>query len=530
MDGKKDKKLLDKIEKAQNNFIKSEILCDYILKNYYIKSIRQDNKEEIWIFDAGIYIPNGRSYIEEQLRTILCEYYKRNIVTMTIDKIKARTYTRAEKFFFNDNKNPFEIPVKNGILNVNTKKIREFDPNVVYFAKLPVNYNKKSKCKKIKEFLYSTLPKSDAKMVVQFVGFCLVKKYIVDKCFLFTGSGSNGKSLILKLFRGFFGIKNCTNLSLGDMHDSSDNFSVVKLHGKLINISGDISSNTIKTTGLFKRLTTGDLISANRKFKTPIEFINTSKMVFCANELPNVNDSSDGFFRRWEIIEFPYKFVPKEEFDYFKSQNLKEEVKVADPKILNDILNNEKEFEGLLNWSLELLDHLMKKRKFCNSKNSIENKKQWIRISNSFSSFFDEYLEIDPSSYEKKSDIKKKYANYCRKHNVRVLSDKSIHITMSNKGVVDSRIQIDNERYYCWDGCKFKSKPENKDIEKLKLQRKIKEKVSIIIGESKRFKIQDLLNQFDSRHHIFIEDKLIKSWVDQGKIYQIKPGLYGVIC
>jgi len=505
--------------------ILTEKISEMILNKFHIKTIRQDNKEEIWIYKDGIYVENGRSYIEQFARDILEHKYKKTLMNDIVEKVKVATYIKSEDFFFHEDYNKYEIPVNNGILNVKTKKLSKFDPKKIYFAKLKWDYNPQSKCKETKKFLNSTLPEEDVKMVVQFLGFCLIRDYIVDKCFLFTGSGANGKSLILKLYRRFLGTKNCTNLTLHDMKDSSDNFSIINLHGKLCNISGDLSNNTIKTTGLFKRLTTGDLISANRKFKSSIEFCNTAKMVFNANELPYVQDDSDGFFRRWEIIEFPYKFVPKNEIKHWRTKNNKEKIKTADPDILKPVLNKDSEMEGLLNWVLELTEPLIKNKSFYKSTSSMENKKKWQRKSNSFLSFFEDNLCVDYNNYETKADIRREYIKYCQKHAVKILSDKSISITMSNKGIVTDRKQFDDGRDYIWSGVKFK---ETKKIETESDQEKKRIKKDLLnkIKEKELISTQNLLSFFSPKDHIYIENNILPDLRSTGEIYESKKGYW----
>ena len=44
-------------------------------------------------------------------------------------------------------------------------------------------------------------------------------------------------------------------------------------------------------------------------------FENYAKVIFACNELPKVYDLSDGFWSRWMLFEFPYKFVKESEYN-----------------------------------------------------------------------------------------------------------------------------------------------------------------------------------------------------------------------
>src|SRR5699024_9279895 len=53
-----------------------------------------------------------------------------------------------------------------------------------------------------------------------------------------------------------------------------------------------------------KAIITHDVIQMNRKFKAPIAYQFYGFMVQCLNELPNVKDKSDSFFRRQLFVPF----------------------------------------------------------------------------------------------------------------------------------------------------------------------------------------------------------------------------------
>ena len=77
----------------------TEILCQEILKKEHIHTTRDDEKSEVWIYQEGIYIPNGRTYIKEFCRLVLEESYSSYIANLVISKIEADTYIDAKEFF-----------------------------------------------------------------------------------------------------------------------------------------------------------------------------------------------------------------------------------------------------------------------------------------------------------------------------------------------------------------------------------------------------------------------------------------------
>jgi len=434
----------------------TEQIVQYLKKFYTFKTTRSDDASEIWIYEKGIYKPEGKTYIQETCRTMLELTYTTHLAKNVINKIEADTYIDQDDFFEQQNKHPYIIPVKNGLLNLKTKKLSCFNKNIAFFNKLSMNYKPKAKCETIKQFIKEiTKNEEDVQVIQELFGYCLIKDYKYEKAFMFYGShGRNGKSKLLELLKRLVGVENTASISLEDLE--KDSFSMSELHNKMINISADISKNAVNNTGNFKNLTGRDQILAARKFKTRIKFVNYAKMVFAANTLPPINDSnSDAFWLRWVLIEFPHQFLPEKELVENK------EAKLQDPQIINKLLD-ENEMEGLLTWSIEGLDRLEEQKDFSNKATAKQVKYDWMKRSNSVAAFIYEHVV---ECYDKKilkDSFKKVYINYCKKNRLKVLSDKVIKITLEgelNAGSTRESIFLDNQykqlRY--WDGVEFKN-------------------------------------------------------------------------
>jgi hypothetical protein len=93
----------------------SETIVKFIRNRNWIYTTKDDNKPEIYIYKDGIYVPEGKSEIEEQLRKELGPNFNHWIVKQVLDKIRADTYIEPQEFFKEGD--PFEIPVLNGAKN-----------------------------------------------------------------------------------------------------------------------------------------------------------------------------------------------------------------------------------------------------------------------------------------------------------------------------------------------------------------------------------------------------------------------------
>ncbi len=443
----------------------TEEIVKFITDKKYIYTIRSDDKPEIWIYcdkgeNKGIYYPDGKTYIKEITRNILQYFYKPNLLTTIISKIEADTFINQDEFF--TVKDRYEIPVNNGLLNIRTRKLTDFTPKRIYFNKLPMDYIEDADCINIKKHFNAILKdNSDIEVMQELFGWTLVKDYIPEKAVMFLGDGRNGKGKTIELMKFFLNPKNCVNIGLKSI-EGDDSFNICELHNKLANLGSDISNQTIKETNVFKELTGHDMVSASRKFKTKISFQNYAKMIFSANELPKTLDKTLAFFNRWIIIDFPYTFLPKSEYDENNPLN-----KLRDNKII-DKLTDTGELCGLLNFALDGLDRLEKTGNFSNCLSTDQIKNKWIRKSDSFSAFLQDCIIGDFDSFISKSDLKNAYFDYVQKNNLKFVNDTYIKtIITTDWGCCEVRKTIDKDsldRCRCWVGIKFKEQYESKNV------------------------------------------------------------------
>ncbi len=429
-----------------------EVLVEYVHNHFKIYTTKDDKIPEMWVYREGIYIPEGRSEVKELLRKLLGASFSIYYYGRAIAKIEADTFIDTQKFF--DNNYVYFTPVQNGLLNIKTRELLPFNSDMIFFHKIPVKYDKEATCPQIDNFLQQVLShKEDIDVIHELGGFALVNEYTFEKAFIFVGSGRNGKDKTLELFKRIIGVDNCSAVSLNQLQPDSSSISYL-LHKK-INLAGEISTKNFKDSSMFKAVTGRSLIGCKRKFKTDLVFENYSKMVFACNELPMIYDDSEGFWDRWVLLEFPYKFIPREEFEKAEDKTF---LKIRDEDIINKITTQE-ELSGLLNKFLDGLDRLFKNKNFSTTKGTEEVKNMWIRKSNSFMAFCLDNIEEDYQGMIIKKDMRKRYSKYCKSHRLLPKSDVVIKNTLQQMyGASEERKVIlgNSEAEHIWEGVKWK--------------------------------------------------------------------------
>jgi P4 family phage/plasmid primase-like protien len=431
----------------------TEIIVKEVLKRHHIYTTRSDVCPEMWIYFEGIYIPEGKSFVKDLCRKFLGETYSFGLANDVIAKIETDTFIDSASFFNKDL--PNELAVENGVLNIFTKELQPFNPEKIFFNKLPVKYDKTADCPNIKKHFESVLKDtSDVPVIQEMLGDMLQKEYRFEKAFMLLGGGRNGKGKSLDLIKRFLGADNCCGISLQSLEQ--DEFASSILFKKMANLCGDLDSRSLLHTGIFKQLTGRDLISANRKNKPRINYVNFAKLVFCANQLPQTKDITVAFFNRWILLDFPYTFVDKEEHEETKEEE-RQTLKIRDADIVAKLTTPE-ELSGMLNWALEGLERLNKNKRFSFGLSTKEVMDSWLRKSDSFWAFCKDCIEQgEDVDFVTKTDLKRAYQKYCKKYKLFPTGEyKMREFMFNNFAVSEGKEYVDGKQVRTWDGIRLK--------------------------------------------------------------------------
>jgi putative DNA primase/helicase len=440
------------IKKGSTNHA-AQLIADYILDQHHIVTIRDDNNPEMWMYDddTGIYVPNAKTYINEMTGMFCAGHLTRSIINGVLLRIETKTYKTKEEFFQDHNLNL--ICLKNGVFNLDTHTLEPHSPDHTFFNQLNITYNKDATCPLITKFLREILCENDATLIEELFGFILYRKYFIGKMFILTGVGANGKTQVVKIIKKFVGDQNWSGITPQQITDSE--FLRSDLFGKLVCLSADVSNTDMKNTGVLKCLTGEDPLTANRKFKSSINFINYAKLVFAMNQIPRIDDDTEGMMRRFIIIDFREKFYTTDEIRLLP-QDQREGVRVAD-RFLFDKITTDSEMSGLFNLAVTKLVLLRQNGCFTYSQTTDDVRRAMMLKSNSIMAFMEDFIVEDTYSFIKKDDFKKAYGLFCKTHNVSMSNDRRVYYALQHKfgGCSSWRVREGKERFHAWRGIKW---------------------------------------------------------------------------
>ena len=355
---------------------------------------------QLHIYKNGIYI-SGMAEIEAEMIQHIpgLNRAKRTEVLAYLD-ILIRENSKAEDANL--------IAFENGLYNIVDDSFVEFTPEHIITNKIRWKYNPEA----YSELADKTLNKiacNDPQiraLLEEAIGYCFYRRNELGKAFILTGDKSNGKSTFLSMVQCLLGDENISSL---DLKELGDRFKTAEMFGKLANIGDDIGDEFIANPAIFKKLVTGERVSAERKGQNPFEFNNYSKLLFSANNIPRIKDKTGAVQRRLTIIPFDARFSADDpDFNPY----------------IKHLLKTDEVMEYLINLGIAGLKRVLLNRKFTGSTKVQKAMDEYEENNNPIIGFFreceDEEFQIEN---EPTNVVYKRYQEYCLANSLQPMSN-----------------------------------------------------------------------------------------------------------
>ena len=303
-------------------------------------------------------IPNIMNTIREECRNILIIVMKnqKSEETNANSKAFADTYKKISsssfikgvtdflqgKYYIKDvekkiNENRDLLAFNNGVLNTKTFKFRKIAPDdyititTGYDYRVPLESEKA----KVKEFIRKIFPSNHVlNYILKALSTCLTGHNHYEFFHIFTGSGANGKSLLMDLCKIVLGDYFRT-LSVSYLTHDNDRKKdtplpelVLARYTRMLVASEPEERDRFQTASM-KVITGNDEINCRGLYGKPVAFVPHFKLWILANDIPKFTKYDNGIERRTRCVHFPTKFVvnPKNENEEKRDDFLKEKIK-----------------------------------------------------------------------------------------------------------------------------------------------------------------------------------------------------------
>tara|TARA_R110002072_G_scaffold250658_1_gene409400 strand:- start:44 stop:2884 length:2841 start_codon:yes stop_codon:yes gene_type:complete len=255
---------------------------------------------------------------------------------------KNNIMKEAKDIFYNKDfinkldSNPYLLSFNNYVIDFKEKTYRKGQPddyiskstNIDYIPYDNVKKNFQDTITEINNFIDSLFPHEELKNYMwEHLASCLIGTNLNQTFNIYTGSGCNGKSVLVEFMSRVLGeYKGVIPVSLvtkerGSIGSASPE--VVQLMGCRYAVMQEPKKGDKINEGIMKEITGGDPIQGRALFKEAVTFIPQFNLAVCTNTLFDIKSNDDGTWRRIRVCDFqskfteiPYEDFPKENYPY----------------------------------------------------------------------------------------------------------------------------------------------------------------------------------------------------------------------
>ncbi len=373
--------------------------------------------ERLWVYDddRGYFSPWGEEYVRKVLESEVYSFYSSRDAKEVAGRIEARNQTRRKTLNARTRDTPL-LCVGNGVVDLSSGELLDHSPEYKFTRGLEVDYEPaQADPEPVLEFLDDvTKREADRDTLLDHLAHGLMPGHPYRAFVIMYGPGSNGKTRVGRLFRGFVGEDNAAAVELQEL-TGDDDFATGALPGAFINVGDDVSVGEIRDVSTLKSITGGGTMRANRKHEQKFDFTNEAAMFFSANEPPRIREASEAIGDRLYPIEMPYRFVdnPSGELEKQKESGVAEA-----------LLEDDEAMRGLLLLAVKHAQDVIERNgEYSMPEGPSERREMYEAASDPIKRFALDYLtEASDGAAIVKDDAYTVYTEFCDKQGERAAS------------------------------------------------------------------------------------------------------------
>ena len=201
------------------------------------------------------------------------------------------------------------LPLRNGLLDVESGKLHHHQPGHYITAQTPHSYDPAATCPEwIKWISERHDDQETISQIQEIFGYCLFPHINYHSFFFMFGEGGTGKSTCVDVLEWLVGADNKVSLELTELNNP---FTRSQLVGRSLYLAKELTTSSLKHIGLIKAIVSGDPISVDVKYGEGFDFRPRGRLVMESNVVAATPDSSGGFERRFIQINWEKEFDRK---------------------------------------------------------------------------------------------------------------------------------------------------------------------------------------------------------------------------
>lgn len=287
--------------------------------NLIFSAVDQRGKSTVYYYNNIYWEPIDISGI----RNIVAEYFQDNEYKKTFDLLTSRILNDtanlvmalaprkkySDTFDANDDTNLNYIPFDYYDYNIITNQNVDHSPDRYFTYKRDYDLQEGT-ADLTNNWLLESLggDEEQLKLMKIFIGSSFYRSYKPLQFMIFIiGEGGDGKSEFLDFWGSkLIGSETNSHLSFDQIVRTGSNFALAELYHKELNTYDDLNASYIDSSmmGTAKQLTGGNPFDSEVKNKGNLRFANYAKLVFAANDMPEIQDLGPAEKRRIYIFKW----------------------------------------------------------------------------------------------------------------------------------------------------------------------------------------------------------------------------------
>jgi len=403
----------DKVEYVKNNFNRNALL----FLSHETPLVRQE--QQFYKYNQKYWQKLDDEQFESDVHIAMSRGAKDMSMGQINNTIKAvKRFATRKTFTISKTK----ICFKNGVIDFDgwdmglaDLAILPHSPKHWVLNHLDFDYDDTATCPVWDKFLVDVFEgdKDCIRLLQQWFGYNIIYDYRFQKMLIAAGESRSGKGTIMHILQLLVGKDNYVGTSLRAF--TTDFGLEGMMHAKSVVVPDAVQVEKSKINSVREALlniTSGDVVSVNRKFKSIAVGHIPARITLVANQVPRFADEYDALFNRYMVLPFRVSFAGRE-----------------DVRLVNKL---EAEVQGIFNWAVKGLMDLGVTGRFIEPKRSLEEAKELRELANPIKTFIEKFIIIDPESKVSVGEVYDLYERFCAEIDMKAIYNKQFGKRMTS--------------------------------------------------------------------------------------------------
>ncbi len=384
-------------------YIRGETFLKTIAENSFIRLLKKmsNHIDELLAKDpTDTELRNKLEPLQDRIeRKLKHDGIKSNEISEILQSLRRKTFTDAKLI-----NPPGYIPLKKGLLNLQTWEVEDFSSGHFFTWKVQGNYDPEirslNETPMFKKFLTGAYRPESIPTILDYLGYCLHPGFPRQKILVILGPPRMGKGtlsgIIERAIPEGFG-----RISLMKLLIPENKFSLQGIEGKNLLIDREIKRSFKRSADfdIVNSLFGGDPLPVEKKFKAEITYVSRAKGILIGN-LPVFFVDNMAFLSRLLIA------LTKSERKGAEIPDLSDRIWNADGERIVSLLLN------------RLRSLISRDFRFSNEKNLTETAELWNQLADSVSIFVEERTDFSPAYRLPVEEAYDLYSEFCNEKGI----------------------------------------------------------------------------------------------------------------